>query len=47
LIDLFDEVDTEALVTLPAPQLRALEVALLRAEPRERPPEQQATAVGS
>ncbi len=33
LIDLFDGVDTEELAALPAPQLRALQVALLRAEP--------------
>lgn len=46
LIDLFDEVDTEALAGLPAPQLRALEVALLRAEPLDQPPERDAIAVG-
>ena len=46
LIDLLDEVDPGALGTLPAPQLRALEVALLRAEPTGAPPEPHAVALG-
>ena len=46
LIDLFDEVETGALADLPAPQLRALEVTLLRAEPTDKPPEREAIAVG-
>jgi DNA-binding CsgD family transcriptional regulator len=39
LIDLLDGVDREELVRLPAPQLNALEVALLRAEPTGTPPD--------
>ncbi|MGI9110596.1 MAG: ATP-binding protein [Gaiellaceae bacterium] len=46
LIDLFDDVETEELAALPAPQLQALEVALLRAVPNGPPPEAQAIAVG-
>ena len=46
LIDLFDEVETEALAALPAPQLHALEVVFLRAEPTQEPPDRDATAVG-
>jgi len=46
LIDLFDGVDTDELVALPAPQLRALQVALLRAEPTGAPAEPHAIAVG-
>jgi DNA-binding CsgD family transcriptional regulator len=46
LIDLFDGVETEELAGLPAPQLHALEVALLRAEPGGMPPQAQAIAVG-
>ena len=46
LIDLLDGVETEELVGLPAPQLRALEVALLRAEPEGAPPEPHAIALG-
>ena len=46
LIDLLDGVDTEALGGPPAPQLRALEVALLRAEPVGAPPEPRAIALG-
>ena len=41
LIDLFDGVASEELAAVPAPQLRALEVALYRAEPTGRPPEPQ------
>jgi DNA-binding CsgD family transcriptional regulator len=46
LIDLFDEVDREELSGLPRPQLRALEVALLRAEPGGAPPKSGAIALG-
>jgi DNA-binding CsgD family transcriptional regulator len=46
LIDLLDEVDGKALAGLPAPQLRALEVALLRAEPAGAAPESGAIALG-
>jgi DNA-binding CsgD family transcriptional regulator len=45
LIDLLEDVDTEDL-GLPAPQTRALEVALLRAEPAGRSPEQGAIGLG-
>jgi DNA-binding CsgD family transcriptional regulator len=38
LIDLFDEVATEELRSVPAPQLHALEVAFYRAEADEHPP---------
>ncbi len=41
LIDLFDEVTSEELEGVPAPQLRALEVALYRADPTDRPPDPQ------
>ena len=41
LIDLFDGVTSEELASVPAPQLRALEVALYRAEPTGAPPEPQ------
>ena len=41
LIDIFDGVASEELAALPAPQLRALEVALYRAEPTGAPPEPQ------
>jgi len=41
LIDLFDEVTGEELAAVPAPQLRALEVALYRADPTDRPPDPQ------
>lgn len=41
LIDVFDAVAGEELAALPAPQLRALEVALYRAEPTGAPPEPQ------
>lgn len=46
LIDLFDGIGTEELGALPAPQLHALEVALLRAEPRGPAPESRLIAVG-
>ena len=39
LVDLLEEIDTGALAGVPVPQLRALEVALLRAEPTGAPPE--------
>ena len=41
LIDLFDSVTSQELASVPAPQLRALEVALYRAEPTGAPPEPQ------
>ena len=41
LIDLFDGVTSEELGAVPAPQVRALEVALYRADPTDRPPEAQ------
>ena len=46
LIDMFDGVDTEELAALPGPQLRALQVALLRAEPTGVAAEPHAIAVG-
>jgi DNA-binding CsgD family transcriptional regulator len=47
LIDLLDQVDAEELDgLLPAPQRRALDVALLRAEPAGEPPQPHAIAVG-
>jgi hypothetical protein len=46
LADLLDGVETEAIDGVPVPQMRALEVALLRAEPGEVPPEQWAVAAG-
>ena len=46
LIDLLDGVDREEFSGLPAPQLHALEVALLRAEPTGAPPAPQAIALG-
>jgi DNA-binding CsgD family transcriptional regulator len=45
LVDLLDEVDTKALRKLPAPQRRALDVALLRAESTGEHPEPQTIAV--
>ena len=45
LIDLLDGVGDEELSTLPPPQRRALEVALLRAEPTGAPPEAHAIAL--
>lgn len=46
LTDLLDEVRAEALSGLPAPQLAALEVAILRAEPAGVPPEPHAIILG-
>ncbi len=46
LVDLLDEVDTNTLKELPAPQRHALDVALLRAESTGEPPEPQTIAVG-
>jgi DNA-binding CsgD family transcriptional regulator len=46
LIDLCDEVGSEDLADLAAPQRTALEVALLRAEPRGAPPSAHAIALG-
>jgi DNA-binding CsgD family transcriptional regulator len=46
LADLLDEVDLGALAAVPAPQLRSLEVALLRAEPEGAPPESLAISAG-
>ena len=46
LIDLLDGVDTEELAQLSAPQLHALEVALLRAESSGVPADSQAIALG-
>jgi predicted ATPase len=45
LVDLLDGVDTKELKNLPAPQQRALDVALLRAESAGEPPEPQTIAV--
>jgi DNA-binding NarL/FixJ family response regulator len=46
LADLLDEVDRSALDGVPAPQLRALEVALLRSMPEGRAPEPRAINLG-
>jgi predicted ATPase len=46
LIDLLDGVDVAGLDAVPAPQRRALDVALLRAEPQSDAPEPQAIALG-
>ncbi len=46
LIDLLDGIDLKELAGLPAPQLRALQVALLQAEPVGVPAEPRAIAVG-
>ncbi|WP_243057200.1 AAA family ATPase [Nocardioides sp. SR21] len=46
LIDLMDGVTSADLAALPAPQRRALEVALYRQEPAGRPPEPGAIALG-
>ena len=46
LADLLDEVDTGALAGVPAPQRRALEVALFRAEPVGGAPDRHAIALG-
>jgi DNA-binding CsgD family transcriptional regulator len=47
LADLLDDVGPDLLDELPAPQRRALEVALTRAEPTGAPPEQLAIAAGT
>jgi ATP/maltotriose-dependent transcriptional regulator MalT len=44
--DLLSTVDGSAFATLPAPQRAALEVALLRTAPTDRPPETRAIAAG-
>jgi DNA-binding CsgD family transcriptional regulator/DNA polymerase III delta prime subunit len=46
LIDLLDDVERAELDAVPAPQVEALEVALLRASPSGTPPEANAVAVG-
>jgi AAA ATPase domain len=46
LLDLLGELDPTVFDVLPAPQRTALDVALLRAEPGERPPEPRAIALG-
>jgi DNA-binding CsgD family transcriptional regulator len=46
LSDLLESVDGIAFAALPAPQRHALEVALLRSEPSDRPPEARAIAAG-
>ena len=46
LVDLLDDVDTNDLESLPAPQRRALDVALLRAESAQEQPDPQTIAVG-
>jgi DNA-binding CsgD family transcriptional regulator len=46
LIDLCDCLATDAFDTVPGPQRAALDVALLRAEPADAPPEPQAIALG-
>jgi DNA-binding CsgD family transcriptional regulator len=46
LIDLLDDVDLRRLDCLPAPQLTALELALLRAEPADAPPDRGAISFG-
>lgn len=46
LADLLDEVDASAFDGVPAPQRRALDVAILRAEPESSPPEAVAVAAG-
>ena len=46
LIDLCDGIETDSLAGLLPPQRAALEVALLRAEPTEAPPEPHAIALG-
>jgi DNA-binding CsgD family transcriptional regulator len=46
LSDLLEPVDGDVLGVLPDPQRRALEVALLRSEPSDRPPEARAIAAG-
>jgi DNA-binding CsgD family transcriptional regulator/tetratricopeptide (TPR) repeat protein len=44
--DLLSTIDGAAFASLPTPQRTALEVALLRAEPSDRPPEARAIAAG-
>jgi DNA-binding CsgD family transcriptional regulator len=46
LTDLLDGVDPVAVADIPAPQRRALEVALLRTEPEGTPPGERAIALG-
>jgi DNA-binding CsgD family transcriptional regulator len=46
LIDVCDGIDSAALDGVPGPQRAALEVALLRADPTDVPPEPQAIALG-
>src|SRR6185437_2707428 len=46
LIDLLEGIELANLAGLPAPQRRALEIALLRREPEGGPPEDRAIAVG-
>jgi DNA-binding CsgD family transcriptional regulator len=46
LVDLFQEIDVDALAGVPAPQRRALEVALFLAEPTGAPPEPTAISAG-
>ncbi len=46
LSDLLELVDGSVLAALPGPQRRALEVALLRSEPSDQPPEARAIAAG-
>jgi hypothetical protein len=46
LVDLLDGIDLNSLAGLPPPQLRALEVALLRTEPVGGPPEPGMIALG-
>src|SRR5436305_1179220 len=47
LADLWDEVDFAKLDSVPPPQLRALAVALLRADPAGTPPESFAISAGA
>ncbi len=46
LADLLEEIDTAALRTVPTPQARALDVALVRVPPEGAPPESLAIAAG-
>jgi DNA-binding CsgD family transcriptional regulator/DNA polymerase III delta prime subunit len=46
LADLLADVDTQELIGVPAPQRSALEIALLRAEPTDAPPESFAISSG-
>ncbi len=45
LIDLMDGVASEELESVPSPQLRALDVALYRADPTDHPPESQVISI--